>query len=243
MTHESQLPVKVLDLFAGPGGWDEGLLSLGVTEVLGIEWDDAACATREAAGHATLQANVAELNPSDFPCIGLIASPPCQAWSMAGKGGGQRDKARVLKVLDLLADGLDHRRHNAERCEDPRSMLAVEPLRWAVALRPEWICCEQVPPCLELWERTAALLTELGYSTWAGILEAERYGVPQTRERALESQRDRVVSAAIQYDRCQEYQHDDCKRAHCCHPAGECLRLEELTAITAQYRKALQNGH
>jgi DNA (cytosine-5)-methyltransferase 1 len=40
--------MKILDLFAGPGGWSEGLRLLGLADV-GIETDDATCATRAAA--------------------------------------------------------------------------------------------------------------------------------------------------------------------------------------------------
>jgi DNA (cytosine-5)-methyltransferase 1 len=64
-------------------------------------------------------------------------------------------------------------------------MLVVEPLRWALALRPEWVALEQVPEVLPLWEVMASLLQAHGYSTWTGKLEAERFGVPQTRERAI----------------------------------------------------------
>lgn len=49
----------VVDLFAGPGGWSEGLRSVGLEDV-GIEWDDAACRTRAAAGHPTIRADVAQ---------------------------------------------------------------------------------------------------------------------------------------------------------------------------------------
>jgi DNA (cytosine-5)-methyltransferase 1 len=52
-----------LDLFAGPGGWDEGIRDLGICP-LGIEWDAAACATARAAGHRRLQADVAALDPA-----------------------------------------------------------------------------------------------------------------------------------------------------------------------------------
>lgn len=65
------------------------------------------------------------------------------------------------------------------------SMLVVEPLRWILALRPEYVALEQVPPVLELWRATGEHLREVGYGVWTGILEAERYGVPQTRERAI----------------------------------------------------------
>lgn len=184
----------VIDLFAGPGGWDLGARALGI-DPLGIEWDDAACETRQAAGLRTMQADVAGLSPrgvaAEFtpwpmePLWGLIASPPCQAWSMAGKGGGRRDKDHVVRCAGELVAGADTRAEHAEQCEDPRSILVVEPLRWALALQPEWVAFEQVPPVLELWSMFAQILALRGYSTWTGVLEAERYGVPQTRERAI----------------------------------------------------------
>ncbi len=174
----------IVDLFSGAGGWHEGLRLLGL-DAMGVEWNPDACATARAAGHEVLQADIAELDPLAYPCTGLIASPPCQAWSMAGKGGGQRDKALVVECLRDLAEGRDTREALAAQCEDPRSMLVVEPLRWALALRPEWVALEQVPPVLELWRMVAEVLRAEGYSVWTGILSSEQYGVPQTRKRAI----------------------------------------------------------
>lgn len=174
-----------LDLFAGPGGWDVAAREHGL-DPLGIEYDDAACATREAAGLRTLQADVAALDPRDFaPCELLIASPPCQAWSMAGKRAGERDKQHVVACAHELAAGSDTRAEHAAKCEDGRSLLVVEPLRFALALGPRRIALEQVPPVLGLWSLFATLLQAHGYRTWAGVLSAERYGVPQTRKRAI----------------------------------------------------------
>ena len=65
------------------------------------------------------------------------------------------------------------------------SLLVVEPLRWALALEPRWIALEQVPPVLPIWRAMAAVLRERGYSVWTGKLDAERFGVPQTRCRAI----------------------------------------------------------
>jgi DNA (cytosine-5)-methyltransferase 1 len=184
----SRRTATVFDLFAGPGGWDMGVREVGI-DPIGFEWDDAACQTRRAVGLKTMQCDVAEVDFEsgwqDTRLWGLIASPPCQAWSMAGKGGGQRDKQHVVACALELAAGNDTRAHHAEQCEDPRSILVVEPLRWALHFRPRWIAFEQVPPVLELWTLFAQILSDLGYSTWAGVLEAERYGVPQTRERAI----------------------------------------------------------
>jgi DNA (cytosine-5)-methyltransferase 1 len=180
---------RVLDLFAGPGGWSEGL------RMHGVETDAPTCETARAAGHERVQADVAALDPMSFaPVDGLIASPPCQAWSMAGKGGGRRDVEHVVACCMELAAGQDTRAVHAAKCEDARSMLVVEPLRWALTLQPKWIALEQVPPVLELWTLFAQLLEAKGWRVWAGILEAERYGVPQTRERAIMlGHRDRPV--------------------------------------------------
>lgn len=175
--------MKALDLFAGPGGWDTGIADLGI-KPLGIEWDDAACATREAAGHPTLQADVSELNPRDFaPCDLLIASPPCQAWSMAGKRKGQEDIERVYKLTDWIEAGSPN--FDVGEWADDRSRLVTEPLRWALELRPRFIALEQVPPVLDYWKYVGQILRRWGWGVWTGILEAERYGVPQTRERAI----------------------------------------------------------
>jgi DNA (cytosine-5)-methyltransferase 1 len=175
----------ILDLFAGAGGWEEGLRTLGLN-ALGIETESWACETARAAGHERLQADVAELDPHRFsPLWGLVSSPPCQAYSNAGKGLGLADKPLVIACAHELAAGRDDRRAWREGCRDPRSLLTVEPLRYAVALRPRWIALEQVPAVLELWTLFAALLSTQGYETAVGVLSAERYGVPQTRKRAF----------------------------------------------------------
>ncbi len=175
---------RIVDLFAGAGGWDEGLLELGY-EAVGIDNDRWACATARAAGHERVEADIAALDPEAFaPVWGLIGSPPCQAYSTAGKGLGKIDKPQVIACAHEIAAGHDTRAERLAACRDSRSLLTVEPLRWALALRPRWIALEQVPPVLELWSLFAGLLAGHGYEATAGVLSAERFGVPQTRKRA-----------------------------------------------------------
>lgn len=191
--------VMIRDLFAGPGGWDEGLKIIGRTDVVGVEWDDAACATARAAGHPRIQADVSTLDPTAEPFTGLIASPPCQGFSSAGKGAGRADVPLVLDAIGRIGSGvqvddvLDDLR---ARVTDPRTALVLEPLRWALLGQPEWLAWEQVPAVLPLWEACADVLRAHDWHVWTGKLRAEQYGVPQTRQRAiLMARRDAPVAA------------------------------------------------
>jgi DNA (cytosine-5)-methyltransferase 1 len=187
-----------IDLFAGAGGWDLAAGEIGL-DVLGIELDKDACDTRAEAGLRTRRGDIAALDPADFAPVsgslqGLIASPPCQAYSTAGKRQGEVDKPNVYRLAAAWAAGENVSAADFEWADD-RSPLVAEPIRWAKALQPTWMAFEQVPPVLELWREFETIFRSWGYHTWAGILSAERYGVPQTRRRAiLLAHRDRPVA-------------------------------------------------
>ncbi|MET7643902.1 DNA cytosine methyltransferase [Streptomyces sp. NPDC005426] len=176
----------VLDLFAGPGGWSQALRARGLREV-GIEIDPVVCATRAAVGHATIRADVAAYPtaPLRGKITGLIGSPPCQTFSAAGLRAGTTDLPLCHQALDDLAQGHDTRDTLREACTDSRSLLVVEPLRYCLDLRPDWIALEEVPAVKPVFEHTARLLAEAGYSTWTGVLNAADFGLAQTRRRAI----------------------------------------------------------
>jgi DNA (cytosine-5)-methyltransferase 1 len=179
----------IVDLFAGPGGWDVGATNLGL-EVVGIEHDHAACETRRAAGLATVEGDVRDYGPGDFPeAEDLGGSPPCQPFSVGGKGRGRKALDTVLAMAERLAS----RQSIAQALkgfDDERTGLVLEPLRWALeaadAGNPyKTVVLEQVPTVLPVWEAFAHILRAEGYSVVTGRLSAEEFGVPQTRVRAF----------------------------------------------------------
>lgn len=176
--------MTIVDLFAGPGGWDEGLRMIGRRDVIGVEWDKAACLTATAAGHHRIQADVATLDPDMFVGVeGLIASPPCQAWSMSGSRKGELDRENCHRLADRMAEGDDSTEWTT--WEDERSPLVCQPIRWVRDLSPEWVALEEVPAVAGLWEHFARIFRRWGYNVWTGDLLAADYGVPQTRLRRI----------------------------------------------------------
>ena len=146
-----------VDLFSGIG-WGFACRDLGIDEY-GIDIEPTVFKTREAFGMDGLCADITELDPSDWAGVeGLIASPPCQSWSRAGKGLG---------------------------LDDPRGQLVWQPLAWALAIRPRWVACEQVPEARGAFDQIAYRLREVGYHTDVYTLSSETFGVPQTRLRVF----------------------------------------------------------
>jgi DNA (cytosine-5)-methyltransferase 1 len=177
----------ILDAFHGAGGWAEGLRELG-RESVGVEVDPDMVATSRAAGHEVVLADVAAIDPRELVpegerCEGVIASPPCPSFSNGGKQLGRRDLPAIHRLVAELASGVDNRA--ATPMHDERSRLTCEPMRWVSLLRPDWVALEQVPAVLPVWADVAAVLRAHGYFAWAGLVYAERYGVPQTRQRAV----------------------------------------------------------
>ncbi|MCD9903856.1 DNA cytosine methyltransferase [Streptomyces sp. MT29] len=163
--------------------------SLGVREV-GIERDPNPCATRRAAGLATVEDDVRRLSPADFPSARILASsPPCQTFAIAGHGAGRSALHGVLRLVRCMGDREDVAGSLAD-LGDERTGLVLEPLRWALAAvdsgRPyDAIILEQVPPVLPIWQAVGKALSGEGYSVACGIAHAEEFGVPQTRRRAI----------------------------------------------------------
>lgn len=165
--------------YAGPGGTCEGMRMLGL-EPIGIEWDAAACATRAAAGHLTIRADLATYRPHHAAgsVEGYWASPPCQTFSTAGRGAGRGQMERLVQIID-------REDWDAVGELDSRTRHVVDASRTALELHPQWVGMEQVPGALPIFLAVVRRLRFHGYSAWAGILNAADFGVPQTRRRCI----------------------------------------------------------
>ncbi len=171
--------------FAGIA-WSEALRQLG-KEDIGLELDTAACQTRKAAGHKTIQCDVTQYPTWVFKgrTKGSISSPVCPPFGKSGKKLGLIDLPLVHQAIEDLSRGKDTREKLGAACLDERSILTAEPMRWHYDLMPEWIAMEQVPSVLPVWEQYAEILERWGYSTDTGILDAADYGAGQVRKRAF----------------------------------------------------------
>lgn len=182
----------IVDLFAGPGGLDVAAHWLGVPSI-GIELDESAVDTREAARLSTIHADVTMWRPTDFtPAVNVLAGgPPCQTFTVAGNGHGRRALTHVTDLVQKLGAGhVDQVLKEVGSHSDPRTGLVLQPLIWALtaidAGRPfEAIMLEQVPAVRPVWDAMADVLRENGYGVAVDVLRTEEFGVPQTRRRAI----------------------------------------------------------
>lgn len=183
---------RTVDLFAGPGGWDEGARKAGLDlGIEGLELGRDACATARAAGHRRRQVDVRTVSPAEYEQVtGLICSPPCPTFSASGLRTGLGDDYQ--KVLDTWTSiGWGYSPEDAVTCvddvRDPRTALLAIAGMWALALpNLEWIAMEQVPAVEEAFVDLAAELYSIGWETvGAQVCEALDHGGSSRRRRAF----------------------------------------------------------
>ena len=168
--------LKVVDLFAGAGGFGLGFSLAGYEVIYSLEIDAWAAETLRANNpnmkiiqddirhYRSLDAirNVCSVSPHV-----VIGGPPCQGFSIAGPA--QKDP------------------------KDPRNSLFKDFACWVEHLNPQVFVMENVKGLLSRQNADQApvidiirkAFTRLGYSVEVWCLNAAEYGVPQTRERVF----------------------------------------------------------
>lgn len=167
--------MKVLDTFAGAGGFSLGFEMSGLFEIVGaIEEDLWACETFKFNHPNAIVINNDIRNIDEnillknFKNVDVVlGGPPCQGYSIANN-----------KSLDP---------------KDPRNSLFKEFIRIGKILSPNFMIMENVPNLLKAKTSNNELvidiikieLEQLGYYFYSRILNASDYGVPQNRKRLI----------------------------------------------------------
>jgi DNA (cytosine-5)-methyltransferase 1 len=186
----------IIDLFAGPGGFDQGAKILDIAEpVHGYDIDADACATAEAAGFIRTRASILDLDPEDFPAAtGALITPPCPPFSRSGLGKGLTDFPAISQAMTLLGDNFAGMAPDGAYADaladmnDPRSSLLVETLRFAFRMpNVRWLVAEQVPAVAPLWQEVGAELAMAADWTYLAVVTvaAEVLGVASNRTRTF----------------------------------------------------------
>ena len=174
---------KIIDLFSGCGGLALGFEKAGFEIAAGIELMQPACDTisynlswRYGKKENHICGDITQLEPDIFKnsfgdegCI-VIGGPPCQAYSMAGRG----------KLRSLGEERVN--------TNDSRGYLFKDFLRFIYGLDARAVVMENVPEATDFGginvpELVCEQLINHGYKAHWTVLNSADYGVPQIRNR------------------------------------------------------------
>jgi DNA (cytosine-5)-methyltransferase 1 len=157
--------MRVVELFAGVGGFRLGLERAGHQIVWANEWDKYAAQTydKNFGGHIDRR-DITTIPAEDIPPHDLICGGfPCQAFSIAGKRRGF-DETRGTLFFDIARIAAHH--------------------------KTKYLLLENVKNLLthdggHTFTTIIRTLDELGYDCQWQVLNSKNFGVPQNRERVI----------------------------------------------------------
>lgn len=155
--------LTAISLYSGAGGLDLGFSQAGIASVWSIDSDrDAVTTYNQNLSPVAVCGDVLAVSPpADLEIDVVIGGPPCQGFSVIGSMNPDDPRSRhVNHFLDVVE------RHR------PRAFV-MENVK-ALAVNPRWHHVRD-----GLLKRGE----DLGYSTRLFILNAQDFGVPQSRER------------------------------------------------------------
>ena len=158
--------MKIISLFSGCGGLDLGFKKAGFKIIWANENDKNIIPTFKTNFPKVIidTRSIEDIDPSEIPdCDGIIGGPPCQSWSEAGSLRG---------------------------INDDRGRLFYDYVRFIKEKKPKFFLAENVPGIL--FNRNSSALKDIfnnflniGYNVSFKLLDANNYGVPQTRKRVI----------------------------------------------------------
>ena len=184
---------RVLDLFAGCGGFSLGFQSAGFEIAGGVEKDDYAAQTHannffrgeneQVVQHHATGRDIRETEPEEILSTAgdksslageidvVVGGPPCQSYARVGRA--------KLREIDEHPDAF---------LEDARGNLYLRYLHYVRVLDPLVVVVENVPDALNygghnIAEEIGEVLSDRGYRCAYTLLNSAFYGVPQMRER------------------------------------------------------------
>ncbi len=153
---------KFIDLFAGIGGFHLALSSLHSKCVFASEWDKHAAEVYSNNFGIYPSGDITEIEEQDIPNHDILcAGFPCQAFSISGKQKG---------------------------FEDTRGTLFFDVARIVKHHNPKVLFLENVKNFAKhdngnTFKVVHKTLTDLGYNVYHSILNSNKFGIPQNRER------------------------------------------------------------
>lgn len=160
--------MRIVDLFAGCGGFSQGFKHAGFESVVALEIDEWASETFAAnhPGTKVITQDVRQVSANKLGLLaidGVIGGPPCQGFSLSGN----RDP------------------------KDPRNSLFMEFVRFVRELQPRFFVMENVLGLLSMKTREHRPVVEIiaeefsksGYRLMNIVLNSADFGVPQSRQR------------------------------------------------------------
>jgi len=159
--------LKVGSCFSGIGCWELGLKYLEIehSQEFCVEYDKYPYASYKAIhGDIKNYNDVTKVDGDEVEDIDLFTySPPCQAFSVAGKGLGTDDHRGVL-----FFDALRIIQHKQPK------LCIMENVKGLVGKKHK-----------ETFESILQCLTLAGYTNYWKVLNTKNYGIPQNRERVF----------------------------------------------------------
>lgn len=176
------MPIRVIDLFCGAGGFSRAAQNLDAHVVAAIELDKHACSTYRKNFIKYKRGNKPKLYEDD-----ILTLEPTTLLQNIGLESGQLD----ILMGGPPCQGFSSHRINDAGVNDPRNKLLIRYFEYVAALQPKVFIVENVSGLL--WPRHKKhvdkfynLARRQGYSVCKPeLLNATDFGVPQNRKRVF----------------------------------------------------------